>query len=272
MWIRIIVVALIVLLQLIIPTSAFASTSVNVNVVGRGSTGDAIIDFTVTPVGYNQLDFAWGYSGNTTGIMIRGKYASYPDDIPDIFTEPSDGFLIYSGNGTMSSWYFDENISDLYIKAWGANNNGTWLFEPDTGVKQSMIAFIGLIILAALLSVIPLWKPNMVLAAMASGMWLVLLYYNLNNPFEGMPNGSAGSEALVMVFMVGIVGIPLVTILRQNNDRKQERLQRYEKRIKDGDLSNIETISRGRTNNEGELTESEYRELLRSKLRRRRRV
>lgn len=253
------------------PISAVADSSVNVVVYGRGDTGGAIIDFTVTPVGDNQLDFTWGYSGNTTGIMIRGKYASYPDDIPDVFTEPSDGFLVYSGNGTSASWYFDENISDLYIKAWGANNDGTWLTDADTGVKQSMIAFIGLIVLAALLSIIPLWRPNMVLAAMASGMWLVLLYYNLNNPLEGMPNGSAGSEALVMVFMVGIIGIPLVTILRQNNDRKEARRQTYERRIKDNDFSQIETISRGRTNNQGELTESEYKMLIHSKLNRRRR-
>lgn len=133
------------------------------------------------------------------------------------------------------------------------------------------MTFITLMVLAlVLLAFVIFSKPNMVMAIMCSGMFVVLLWFVLNNPFASMAADSTGNNIFVMVLMLGILAPIMITIFRQQSERRQTRQQMYEQRIKSGDLSQIETISRGRTNNEGELTESEYKMLIHSKLHRRR--
>lgn len=133
------------------------------------------------------------------------------------------------------------------------------------------MTIIVLIILALVLTAFVIFgKPNLIMAIMCAGIWFVLLWFNLNNPLGGMPLASQGGNALVVVLLVGIVAPLIITLMRLSNDKKQTRLALYDKHIKEGNLSDIETISRGRTNDVDELTPSEYKTLIHSKLHRRR--
>jgi hypothetical protein len=90
------------------------------------------------------------------------------------------------------------------------------------------IAILTVLALALLAFVIFSKSPNLVLAIMCSGMWVVLLFYDLANPFAGMPASSTGGNIVVVVFMVGIIAPMLITFMRNSNDKK-ERIAKLRK-------------------------------------------
>lgn len=141
------------LLLLLLTTPVLAADYQQVVVVAQPRFGAGILNFNAQQISENEIYFSWSYAANVTGIMIRGNYGSYPDDIADAMTAPSDGFLVYSGNGTDYTYNFDENISTLYIKAWGQNVDGSWITDPDTALKESamtFLAFFGTLLLASI--------------------------------------------------------------------------------------------------------------------------
>ena len=83
--------------------------------------------------------------------MVRGKYGGYPADIPNDTTDPSDGYLVYYGSGSLvsdTSMNFDQNPGLLYYKAWAQKADGTWYIATGTGSKESrVVLFIGMIFL-----------------------------------------------------------------------------------------------------------------------------
>lgn len=102
-WPILIIAGIAWLLLLVTPVLA---ASVDVGVSAQGLVvggGNCLTNFTITYVSVTRFDFSWGYGANTTSVMIRGKYGGYPADIPNDTTEPSDGYLVYSGNATFCS-------------------------------------------------------------------------------------------------------------------------------------------------------------------------
>jgi len=134
--VAIVVIAILILL----PLSASASPVAVVTIVGVPGSAGGISNFTITYTSDTQLDLAWTLYGDAVNIMIRGKYKSYPADIPDQNTTPSDGYLVYYGSASAvsdTSMDFSQNVGPIYYKAWAQKADGTWYTAPLKGSKES---------------------------------------------------------------------------------------------------------------------------------------
>lgn len=168
--------------MLISPSSlTLADDSITVTVTATPIFGYGIIDFTITYVNHSRIDLSWAFVGGAVNIMIRGKYGSYPADIPDEDTAPSDGYLVYYGNATScsdTSMDFDQNPGILYYKAWGQKADGKWYLITTTGSVESkvvtLLAFMGL---ALALSITAYALKKALLAFAAGGAWIVFAVY-----------------------------------------------------------------------------------------------
>lgn len=147
---RIAVIVAVAVLALL-PLSALASPTAVVTVVGVPGAMGGISNFVITYTSDTQLDLSWTLYGDAVNIMVRGKYGSYPADIPNDTTTPSDGYLVYYGSGSLvsdTSMNFDQNPGLLYYKAWAQKADGTWYIATGTGSKESrVVLFIGMIFL-----------------------------------------------------------------------------------------------------------------------------
>lgn len=180
-WIGVIVAILWVLCLSVLPVSA--NTQV-VTVYATPLISSGIIGFTITYVSDTRLDLNWGFSGNATGIMIRAKYGQYPTDIPNELTTPTDGYLVYSGNGTSisdTSMDFNQNLGILYYAAWAQKADGTWFTSPSKGWKESReMLLIAFIFLSLALMAIAYWVKRPAIGVAAGVSWLLLGLYNLS--------------------------------------------------------------------------------------------
>ena len=208
-----------------------------ITIIGNPLTTGGILNFTVVYVTDYQMDMTWGFGAGTDNIMIRGKYGSYPADIPNINTAPSDGYLVYYGNATSTSdtvvdMSFNQvdDISDnsntpftIYYKAWGRNADGTWQMMPGTGSKESrelILLTIGLItLLLTIFAWVAYMQKSMTASMMLHGvciiLWIVVAYFLYNQTYTGntyMPTAVAFvGLAMAIVELVGVLlaaGIP----------------------------------------------------------------
>lgn len=205
MWRCLLVVMIVV--WLLAPVSVFAATTADVTVTATPLVTSGILDFTITYVSETQLDFSWSYGANTTDIMIRGKWGDYPDDIPNVNTEPSDGFLIYSGNGTSTSWYFDENISTLYIKAWGQNDDDTWQVDTSntTGFKETTMVLLAFLAFSGVMSFLALRSSYWILKFLAGVSWWIMgMYWISNRPVSITQGGAVDNAVIIALFIIGL--------------------------------------------------------------------
>ncbi len=185
-----------------------------------------ITNFTIIYVTEQRLDFTWGYSGNATKIMIRGKYGGYPSDIPNGATTPSDGYLVYYGNATSAndtSVDFDQNLGPIYYKAWAQKADGTWIISPYSGSKESALmtlwAFIGL---AAILSFLSLRTSFYILKAIAAISWWGCMAYWVANRPTAITAGSAPDVIMLMVLFLFGAGIMFLPFWSTKNENGQE--------------------------------------------------
>jgi NADH:ubiquinone oxidoreductase subunit K len=71
-----------------------------------------------TEAGPSSIRLTWTVSGCANGTVIRGSQDGWP-------SSPTDGFLVYSGNGTttvMDGFAYD--LSSCYFRGWTYNDNG----------------------------------------------------------------------------------------------------------------------------------------------------
>jgi hypothetical protein len=178
---KILRLALVVIILLMQATPVLASGFDQINVVARPRTTGGIIGFTIIYVSDTQLDFSWTFGSGAVNIMIRGKYGSYPADIPDSFTAPSDGYLVYYGSATScsdTSMNFNENAGTLYYKAWGQRADGTWFTTTSTGAKESkQLIFLGMIALAVIPMALGYAVKKSWLLWLAIPFWFILSLY-----------------------------------------------------------------------------------------------
>ena len=175
---------ILVLFLLLLPIGGvvLAATTADVTLYATpaGVTG-GITNFTIIYVSDTRLDFTWGYTGNATGIMIRGDYNGYPDDIPNIYTTPSDGYLVYTGNATTASdtsVNFDNNPGPVYYSAWAQRPDGTWYMNPETGEEESAIMLLLVLVGIPLAFVVMalVFKHGLLYFA-ASAAWIIAGIY-----------------------------------------------------------------------------------------------
>lgn len=165
-----------------------AAESVDIAIYAKPGVG--ILELIVVQISDTQVDLSWSKSGDVDKVMIRGKYGEYPADIPDGATAPSDGYLVYYGDGLAvsdTSMNFDENPGILYYKAWGQKADGTWYTESNTGSEESkQVTLIALLFLTLGLSVAGSAIKNTVLTWASVPMWIVLgVFINANYTWLG---------------------------------------------------------------------------------------
>lgn len=161
-----------------------AATSVNITVTARPKISGGIANFTIVYISETQLDLSWVLTGDAVNIMIRGKYSEYPADIPNGLTDPSDGYLVYYGNGLSvsdTSMDFDEITGVLYYKAWAQKADGTWYTNSSTGSEESrtliLLAFV-ILALGLTIGAFVLTTGRAILSFAGAGAWLLLGIYS----------------------------------------------------------------------------------------------
>ena len=85
---------LVVLMLSLLPVGVMAAT---ITVTNQPVFTAGIYTFTVTYISDTEMDLAWTIGTGVDKVMVRAKYGSYPADIPDEYTSPSDGYLVYYG-------------------------------------------------------------------------------------------------------------------------------------------------------------------------------
>ena len=206
----------VVFLALLPMSPVLASDTAGVTINMRFSGG--ILSFVVTYVSNTEADFTWQLDPSTTAtnIMIRGEYNRYPSDIPNDTTAPSDGYLVYYGDGIGVTTAIDnslnqsDNLATLYYKAWAQKADGTWFTITTTSSRESVIMlFIAFVVIALGLTIAAFMAKTT-----ASGMlriasvvaWLIMipLAFGQNWPSSNtyLPAASALFCAAMMLIMV----------------------------------------------------------------------
>lgn len=146
--VRLVIVVSIVLGITLFPITVLADAIITVT--NQPSFTAGITSFTVTYVSDTEMDLSWTVNATVANVMVRAKYGQYPADIPDEYTAPSDGYLVYYGSDLSAvdtSMDFNENAGSLYYKAWAQRADGTWYVTTSTGSKESremlLLAFLG---------------------------------------------------------------------------------------------------------------------------------
>lgn len=213
-----------IILAFVSVTPVMADTTQDVTVYATPLLSSGITGFTITYISDTQLDLDWGFSGNATGIMIRAKYGAYPADIPSANTTPSDGYLVYSGNGTSvsdTSMDFNQNLGILYYAAWAQKADGTWFTSPSKGWKESKeMILIAIILLCAVVTYFSLRSSTILLGLGASLTWILLLVYTRSNPIGGVATGSFTDELTVYICWIFAIVVLIMSIVRGRRERQ----------------------------------------------------
>lgn len=223
-WIIILPIIILIVLLWATPVLAVDPDYEVVTIYATPGASGGITGFTITYISDTQLDLNWGFAGDAINVMIRAKYGAYPANIPDIFTEPSDGYLVYSGNATSvsdTSMNFDQNPGILYYVAWAQKADGTWFTDIHTGWKESKeVILIALILLCAVVSYFSLRSSNILLGLGASLTWILLLVYTRSNPIGGVATGSFADELVVYICWIFAVLLPFMAMFRGRRERQ----------------------------------------------------
>lgn len=175
------IVAVLVALVFSMPVGVYAADSVDVDITATPIFSAGILTFTITYVSDTRLDLDWTVDGTVAKVMVRAKYGSYPADIPDENTAPSDGYLVYYGGDLSAidtSMNFDEHAGALYYRAWAQKADGKWYVVTKSGAKESkQLVFLGLIGLAVIPMLAGFGFKKSWLLWLAIPFWVILSIY-----------------------------------------------------------------------------------------------
>jgi len=219
------VLAVIAILAIsIMPIAVFAGSSVTVIITATPMFTGGITSFTITYISDTQLDLDWTVDITVDLVMIRAKYGEYPADIPDEDTTPSDGYLVYYGNGLAvsdTSMDFDTNLGILYYKAWAQKPTGKWYVNTSTGLEESRVVTLILLFGFGLaISAFAIAKKNTVIAIIASAIWLACIAYTRANPIGAMVTGDSSDTAILLALIGLMVLVPIISF---QLNKKEER-------------------------------------------------
>ncbi len=222
-WLRLIVLFGVVGISLM-PIIVLAGTGITVTVTPKVSGG--ITDFTVIYIDETEVDFTWGYSGNATKIMIRGKYTDYPANISDNATEPWDGYLVYYGGAVSAndtSMDFDQNPGPIYYRAWAWSAEKGWFTNPSGGWKESAImTLLAFIAIAGVMSFLALRSSYFVLKFLAGLSWWGFAVYWLSNRPVAITAGSATDTIILLLLFFFGIAIMLMPFWYTKTEEGQE--------------------------------------------------
>ena len=146
------VTILVTIVVSMVPVTVLAATTAVVTVTNTPYFSQGISSFTITYVSDTEMDLNWTVDDTAANVMIRAKYGSYPTDIPNENTAPSDGYLVYYGTNLSAvdtSMDFNENAGSLYYKAWAQKADGTWYVTTSKSSKESReVLFLTFVVIA----------------------------------------------------------------------------------------------------------------------------
>jgi hypothetical protein len=182
-----------------------AVTSVDVTITATPG-GAGIVTFIATYISETQIDLDWTVTGDVDKVMVRAKYGSVPDDIPDEDTAPTDGYLVYYDTGLSSSdtsMDFDLNPGPLHYKAYAQKADGKWYTVSRTDWKESQImTLIFFAVLAGILSFIGAKSSFWILKVLAGLSWWGLDFYWMSSPPSNIVKGSAVDQLMIALLIV----------------------------------------------------------------------
>lgn len=205
---RKILIIAILFLSLLLPASpvlAIDPDSGTVTVVAVPYLGDGLSSFTATIINDYEVLLEWLAGVDYDRIMVRAKYGSMPTDIADIFTAPTDGYLVYYGtdlSASDTSVDFFNNPGPIFYRAWVQKADDTWLLGDDieSEVSGGLIAiFLGMLALGT--TGLSFWKRNIVLSLGSSLSWTALAVLLISDPETIQVSGLDESWVLVLAFL-----------------------------------------------------------------------
>ena len=209
-----------------VPVTVLAATTAVVTVTNTPYFSQGISSFTITYVSDTEMDLNWTVDDTAANVMIRAKYGSYPTDIPNENTAPSDGYLVYYGTDLSvadTSMNFNENAGSIYYKAWAQKADGTWYVPTHTSSKESReVVLIGLIGLGVIGSIFAIMKRNVLFAIGAGALWFFLITYTRVNPLPNIVAGSGADSIFIGVCIAFSVATLLSVFWLNNRDEKRE--------------------------------------------------
>ena len=122
---------------------------------------------------------------------------------------------------------------------------------------------------ALLFTFIVIRSRNILLGLVGSLTWILLLVYTRNVTLYGIPVGSFGDSLIIYICWIMAVVTPLTIIVRIRNDKKLE--ERGYAISDEGHIAGVEKPKAPTSNSIMEMDNTEFREYLRTKLKRNRR-
>jgi hypothetical protein len=163
-------------------TVVFAD-GVHITVTANPRVAGSVSNFTITYVDEKTIEFSWGFYGDASKIMIRGKVGGYPSGISSPDVAPSDGYLVYYGNGTSSSdvdWMMGSVARPVYYAAWAQRADGTWYTDQSRDwMENTFLIMAGLgifLLLATCLTIAAVSKRSGLLSYGAVGAWMLTAF------------------------------------------------------------------------------------------------
>lgn len=191
-------------------SSVLAAMSTEVTVVADPAWETA---FTLTHVHDQLITIDWTIPAPYDQVIIRAKYGEYPVE-PVLGEMPTDGYLVYSGNGTSAndtSMNLDYSGDQLYYRAWAGNTTYwagyfgqdyvegigmTLIAEQLEGLNNFLISFdlfstIWSIVLPLLivvgLTLLAYWHRDRMLYGLAGVVCIVFGFLQLTNIYFSIP-------------------------------------------------------------------------------------
>lgn len=218
------VILVAVLLWLLVISPVRADVTANVTVLATPMVAEGIIDFTATYVSDYQVDLSWSFADNVTSIIIMMGYDEYPEDIPDIYTAPSDGYLVYSGSATsFSDTHVDlAGLGVVKYAAFGVKDDGTYIPYSGAGTEGFMSIswfFLVVVALAVALTWMSFKSRPMVYLVNVSAMFLwmgIMFWWWIDPPYADFDLPDVLSYVLTAVTLMLSIGLALDIMNRAN--------------------------------------------------------
>jgi hypothetical protein len=282
------VTILITLVVSLLPVAVLADTTAVVNVTNSPYFSKGITSFTITYIKDTQMDLTWTVDDTVANVMVRAKLGSYPDDIPDENTAPSDGYLVYYGSDLSVSdtaVNLDAGALNIYYKAWAQKispegmkagtkeSDGTWYVATTVGYKESVeMVLIALIGFGCVMSYFAIKNRNMMIAVIASAIWVCLIAYTRANPIGNMVTGDTSDTIILVVFLAVTIAVPLVSWQFTRQDRRREDMEagNLEEAKESKNRKDYSTVVGANKNvNLTHMSDADYAEVLRGRRNRR---
>jgi len=211
------------------------------NLAGTGYSGElnfttllplplAPTNFTATQTGISTANLTWVMGLYADDVYIRGKEGSAPKDM-------SDGYLIYSGNGTwveLTNLYLGLNA--YYYKAWSSNPTGNSTDYAETNIGGGFMMFLVFAIIP--LALLGFWvaKRDGFLAYAASGTFLLLAFMAMQQ--SSSPSPAEITDVYMGLFWIGM-GMTITCALLPTLTREKVEKEEVEEEWEGEDMSSF---------------------------------